>query len=83
MTLTSTPRPDLSVKQHLEFYCLLKGVPIGRKTVAARKLAEKVELAIGVVQSSCAPVLTIVQICERIILVYISFPITYKTCTGL
>ncbi len=37
--------PDLSVRQHLEFYCMLKGVPLSRRTIAARKLAEKVELA--------------------------------------
>lgn len=29
----------------MEFYALLKGVPVRKKTIAARKLAEKVELA--------------------------------------
>jgi ABC-type multidrug transport system ATPase subunit len=37
--------PDLSVRQHLEFYCMLKGVPLSRRTIAARKLAESVELS--------------------------------------
>lgn len=37
--------PDLTVRQHLEFYCMLKGVPLSRRTIAARKLAEKVELS--------------------------------------
>ncbi len=36
---------DLTVRQHLVFYALLKGVPRSRADVTARQLAEKVELA--------------------------------------
>ena len=36
---------DLTVRQHLVFYALLKGVPRSRTSVVARQLAEKVELA--------------------------------------
>lgn len=36
---------DLTVRQHLVFYALLKGVPRSRAGVTARQLAEKVELA--------------------------------------
>lgn len=36
---------DLTVRQHLVFYALLKGVPRSRTDVTARQLAEKVELA--------------------------------------
>eukprot|EP01052_Picozoa_sp_SAG31_P005474 SAG31_NODE_241_length_19364_cov_17.168544_7_plen_487_part_00 len=35
---------DLSVRSHLEFYALQKGIPLSRRSVAARQAAEKVQL---------------------------------------
>ena len=36
---------NMSVRQHLVFYALLKGIPHSRTAVVARQLAEKVELS--------------------------------------
>jgi len=36
---------NMSVRQHLVFYALLKGIPHSRTAAVARQLAEKVELS--------------------------------------